>query len=113
MGVYDYARNWLRTGSMLTIPMRFYSKGKLHKGGMNISYHVIEIGMPALLSAERLSSLPNLSQRPITPIVCGLNIPAAEKFMTAEPPYTTDFDLEVNRKNEAGYMPLTKFYTFR
>lgn len=113
MGVYDYARNWLRTGSVLTIPMRFYSKGKLRKGGMNISYHVIEIEMPALLSAERLSSLTNLLQRPIPPIVCALNIPAAEKFMTAEPPYTTGFDQEVIRKNGTGYMPLTKFHTFR
>lgn len=55
MEVSDYARNRLRTGSVLTIHMRFYSKGKLRKGGMNISYHVIEIGMPALLAVERLS----------------------------------------------------------
>lgn len=96
MGVSDYARNWLRTGSVLTIHMRFYSKGKLSKCGMNFSNTVIEIGMPALLSVERLSSLPNLSQRPIPPLVSELNIPAAEKFMTAEPPYTTGFDLEVN-----------------
>lgn len=42
MGVSDYARNWLWTGSVLTIPMRFYSKGKLRKGVMNNSNHVIE-----------------------------------------------------------------------
>lgn len=42
MGVYDYARNWLRTGSVLTIPMRFYGKGKLRKGRMNISNTIIE-----------------------------------------------------------------------
>ena len=55
MGVYGYERNWLRTGSVLTIHMRFYSKGKLSKCGMNFSNTVIEIGMPALLSVERYS----------------------------------------------------------